>query len=225
MNTVRSQVDLCTVPHDRSADALTLCRDLFGDRFQSREGLLAISLSNLNPQNHLGIALDNLTRMERGETWSQGQNVTPCVGRLLEQLDFERLAIAAALGLQVKTIFDHFHLSFHVPVSSISEMIQQMHAQENGGMGPSTADSRYVTEDVPYGLVLTATLGRLTGQPALLHEAGIRIFSARYGHDFAAENDLLKALNLDRYDLADLEQAAMTGLLRLPAWQGYDSGS
>jgi len=216
VNTVRSRVDLCTVPQDRSDAALALCQDLFGDRFQPRDGLLAISLSNLNPQNHMGIALGNITRMERGETWSQGQNVTPKVGRLLEELDLERLAIAQALGLEVKTIFEHFHLSFHVPVGSISEMNQQMHAQGNGGTGPATADSRYVTEDVPYGLVLTAALGRLTGRPAKLHEAGIRIFSAMYGRDFEQENEILAALELDRYDLDALRTAAKTGLLRQP---------
>ena len=173
VNTVRSRVDLCTVPEDRSADALALCTRIFSVIASRRAmDLLAITLSNLNPQNHMGIALGNITRMERGETWSQGQNVTPKVGRLLEELDRERLAIAGALGLEVKTIFEHFHLSFHVPVASISEMNQQMHAQGNGGTGPATADSRYVTEDVPYGLVPTAALGRLTGHPAPLHEAG-----------------------------------------------------
>ncbi len=214
VNTLRSRVDLCTLPDCDADDALALCRQLFGDRFQSRAGLLAISLSNLNPQNHLGIALGNITRMERGETWSQGQNVTPKVGRLLEQLDLERLAIAEALGLKVKTIFEHFHLSFHVPVGSISEMNQQMHAQGNGGTGPATADSRYVTEDVPYGLQLTAVLGRLTGRRARLHEAGIDIFSAMYGRDFRAENEILNALELDRFGLEDLQRAARTGLLR-----------
>ncbi|WCR10531.1 NAD/NADP octopine/nopaline dehydrogenase family protein [Paracoccus stylophorae] len=217
VNTVRSRVDLCTVPVERSDEALELCRDLFGDRFQPRDGLLAISLSNLNPQNHMGIALANITRMERGETWSQGQNVTPAVGRLLERLDLERLSIARALDLEVRTIFEHFHLSFHVPVASISEMNQQMHAQGNGGTGPATADSRYVTEDVPYGLVLTAELGRLVGRPAILHEAGIRIFSAMYGRDFAAENEILAALDLNRFTLDDLKRAARTGLLRQPA--------
>lgn len=214
VNTVRKLIDLCTVPGDRSADGLALCKTLFGDRFQPRDGLLAISLSNLNPQNHMGIALGNMTRMERGESWSQGQNVTPNVGRLLEALDEERLAIAHALGLEVRTIFEHFNLSFHVPIASISEMNQQMHAQGNGGTGPATADSRYVTEDVPYGLALTVALGRLTGRPATLHDAGIRIFSAMYGRDFMAENALLDALDLSRHSLEDLREAARSGLLR-----------
>lgn len=214
VNTVRSRVDLCTVPQEASGDALALCQRLFGDRFQPRDGLLAISLSNLNPQNHLGIALGNITRMERGEIWSQGQNVTPKIGRLLEQLDLERLAIAHALGLDVKTIFQHFHLSFHVPIASISEMNQQMHAQGNGGIGPDTADSRYVTEDVPYGLQLTAVLGRMVEKPATLHEAGIAIFSAMYGRDFSSENQILSALELDRFSLNHLQQAARTGVLQ-----------
>lgn len=213
VNTVRKLIDLCTVPDDRSDEALALCRRLFGDRFQPRDGLLAISLSNLNPQNHMGIALGNMTRMERGEDWSQGQNVTPNVGRLLEALDAERLAIAGALGLKVRTIFEHFHLSFHVPVASISEMNQQMHAEGNGGTGPATADSRYVTEDVPYGLAPTAALGRMVDRPALLHEAGIRIFSAMYGRDFEAENALLDAIDLSRHGLDDLKAAARTGIL------------
>ncbi|NNE79477.1 MAG: NAD/NADP octopine/nopaline dehydrogenase [Silicimonas sp.] len=214
VNTVRARVDMCTVPEDEGAAALALCQRLFGDRFQWRDGLLAISLSNLNPQNHLGIALGNITRMERGEVWSQGQNVTPKVGRLLEQLDLERLAIAEALGLDVKTIFEHFHLSFHVPLASISEMNQAMHAQGNGGTGPATSDSRYVTEDVPYGLQLTAVLGRLAGQPARLHEAGIEIFSAMYGRDFSTENEILNALKLNRFSLDDLQLAARTGILQ-----------
>ena len=216
VNTVRKLIDLCTVPAAASVDALALCTRLFGDRFQPREGLLAIALSNLNPQNHMGIALGNMTRMERGEDWSQGQNVTPNVGRLLEALDAERLAIAEALGLKVRTIFEHFHLSFHVPVASISEMNQQMHDAGNGGTGPATADSRYVTEDVPYGLVPTARLGRMTGRPALLHEAGIRIFSAMYGRDFEAENNLLDAIGLTAHTLDDLKRAATNGMLKRP---------
>lgn len=211
INTIRKQVDLATVPASRSAAGLAVCKELFGDRFLDRGSLMAIALSNLNPQNHMGIALGNMTRMERGESWSQGQNVTPNVGRLLEDLDQERIAIATKLGLDVRNIFQHFHLSFHVPVSSISKMNQEMHEAGNGGSGPTTADSRYVTEDVPFGLVMTAKIGRLAGYPAELHEAGVRIFSAMYGRDFTAENDLLTALQLDAMSLEELKDLCHNG--------------
>ncbi len=217
VNTVRARIDMATVPEARADEGLALCRRLFGEKFVPRDGLLAVSLSNLNPQNHLGIALANMTRMERGETWGQGENVTPNVGRLLEALDDERLALAGALGLEVKTIFEHFHQSFHVPVASISEMNQAMHAKGVGGTGPATADTRYVTEDVPYGLVLTVRLGEMVGRPARLHAAGVAILSAMYGRDFAAENALIDAIGLDAMTLEDLQAAAKTGSLPLPA--------
>ena len=215
INTVRRLIDLCTVPDSRTQEGLALCRRLFGDRFQPRDGLLAISLSNLNPQNHMGIALGNMTRMEHGETWSQGRNVTPNVGRLLEGRSTRNdWPSHRALELDVRTVFEHFHLSYHVPIASISEMNQQMHARGIGGTGPATANSRYVVEDVPYGLVVTAALGELAGRPARLHDAGTRILSAMYGRDFAAENELLNALDLQRHDMGDLQRAARTGLLR-----------
>ncbi|MGF1528233.1 MAG: NAD/NADP octopine/nopaline dehydrogenase family protein [Candidatus Competibacterales bacterium] len=211
VSTVRAKIDLATLPEARHPEGLARCEVLFGERFVSREGLLAITLSNLNPQNHLGIALCNLTRMELGETWSQARHVTPTVGRLLEALDGERLAIARTLGLSVRTIFEHFALSFHVPQASVSAMNQAMHQAGRGGTGPDRVDSRYVTEDVPFGLVVTALLGRLTGCTATLHEAGIALFSALYGRDFPRENDLIKALDLENIPLVQLQALARHG--------------
>ena len=44
-----------------------------------------------------------------------------------------------------------------------------------------------------------------------LHEAGVRIFSAMYGRDFAAENDLLNALDLDVMSLDELKTLCQNG--------------
>eukprot|EP00562_Extubocellulus_spinifer_P008085 CAMPEP_0178496526 /NCGR_PEP_ID=MMETSP0696-20121128/14165_1 /TAXON_ID=265572 /ORGANISM="Extubocellulus spinifer, Strain CCMP396" /LENGTH=455 /DNA_ID=CAMNT_0020124817 /DNA_START=116 /DNA_END=1480 /DNA_ORIENTATION=- len=210
--TVRTQIDLCTVPESASEHGLELCQSLFGNAFKQRDGILAISLSNLNAQNHLGIVLGNMSRMERGESWSQGLNITPNIGRLLEALDEERLAIADALGVKVRTVREHFSLSFHVPIASVSEMNQQMVQKGNDVNGPATADTRYVTEDVPYGLTLIVKLGDMVGIPALLHESGIRVVSAMYGRDFGKENGLLNALNLTGLTPEDIKEADRTGV-------------
>jgi opine dehydrogenase len=179
--------------------------------------LLAITLSNLNPQNHLGIALGNISRMEKGEDWYQSEHITPSIGRLLESLDQERLAIADALNLETKTIFEHFSLSFHVPSTlSISEMNQEIHKAGNDVYGPKTADSRYITEDIPFGLVPTIVLGEMTSRPAILHQSGLQLVSAMFGRDFVAENDLLPALQLERYSLKEIQEAALTGVLKQP---------
>lgn len=211
ISTVRNKVDIATVPLSSRERGLVMCRALFGDRFNERDDLLAIALSNLNPQNHMGIALCNLTRMERGETWGQHQNVTMAVGRLFEALDEERLNIARNFGLSVRTVREHYHFSYGVPMGPIGEMAQVLAERGGGPTGPATLDTRYVTEDVPFGLVPTVLLGQLTDSPATLHEAGINLFSTLYGRDFRNENDLLPELGLENLSRADLQALARGG--------------
>lgn len=208
---IRKKVDASVLPVSALKPALSLCRTLYGDRFNERPDILAISLSNLNPQNHMGIALCNLTRMERGESWGQSANTTPAVGRLLEALDAERLAIAAAFGHSVRTIKDHYSLSFNVAPGSVGDMAGEMAKRGDATVGPTTLDSRYVTEDVPFGLYPTVVLGRIAGRPAVLHDAGVRLFSALYGRDFAAENDLMPRLALEGMSAPSLTQLCRDG--------------
>ncbi|TIM18355.1 MAG: NAD/NADP octopine/nopaline dehydrogenase [Mesorhizobium sp.] len=205
VTSIRQKLDVATLPFDALDQGYELCTALFGDRFVKRDGLLAIALSNLNPQNHLGIALLNLTRMEKAEQWSQGGNVTPAVGRFIEALDAERLAIAAHFGIAVRTVEEHFSLSFHVPMSTVSDMNQEMDRQGRGGFGPTTIESRYILEDVPFGLLPTAVLGKISGNPAILHESGISILSAAYGRELREDNDILPMLGIARMTKADLE--------------------
>ena len=258
--TVRKAVDYCTVPFESEEDTNDVLQTLFGPRFKYRDGgLLAISLSNLNPQNHLGIVLGNMSRMDPPppppplnnmpvvdtsvESWYQGKCITPKVGRLMEALDLERINIAKKLNIDVRTIYEHFSWSFHVPLETpldkdeqndqdgetsmrpltVSEMNQQMHYyKENDVLGPTNPESRYVMEDVPYGLVLTVILGRLLNCPARLHESGIHILSAMYGRDFLVENELLQGLglidnddlNVNAYSLQEWKEMACSGYFR-----------
>jgi opine dehydrogenase len=122
--------------------------------------------------------------------------------------------IAKELGVKVKTIFDHFNLSFHIPKASIYEMNQNMHKRGNGGIGPNTAESRYVIEDIPYGVQFTILLGRLVNKPAILHESGMAIFSAMYNRNFSKENKLLNALNPKSLNIQNLQHASRTGMIQ-----------
>ena len=106
------------------------------------------------------------------------------------------------------------NLSFHVPLrDNISDMCQDIYKEGRDVHGPATADSRYITEDAPFGLALTVVLGQLVQRPAMLHQSGLAILSAMYERDFYEENDLLKALDLENVDLNVLKQAALTGRL------------
>jgi len=194
IGSIRSRLDAAILPHTATSHGLDVCRGLFGDRFVSRPNILAVSLSNVNPEVHLAIILCNVTRIEHGENWGQFANVTPSVARLLEALDAERLAIAKYFGVTVRTIHDHFHLSYGMPYGPLAEMVKPLAHASKDAKGPSSLDSRYVTEDVPFGLVPTVELAALAGVPAPLHESSVQLMSAIHGRNYGAENDILPEL-------------------------------
>lgn len=194
VGSVRSRIDAAVVPPEAAETALAVCTALFGDRFERRASLTAATLSNVNPQNHLAIALCNLTRMELGESWEQNQHITPAVARLIEALDLERLAIATAYDVEVRTVQMHFHLSFAVSLGPLREMVRQLGERGGGANGPASLDTRYVTEDLPYGIAATVKLASLVGVDVPLHQAGLDLMSALYGRDFEQENEILPLL-------------------------------
>ena len=210
---VRARVDLTALPAAATTGALDLCVELFGERFATRDGLVAISLTNINPQNHMAMALCNLTRIENGEAWGNFDGITGAVGRLIEALDRERLALAAAFGVTVRTVREHFEKSFDLPPASVAEMSAVLACRPGAPMGPVSLDTRYVLEDVPYGLVPTERLAAIAGVAVPLHSAGIELFCGLYGRDFRSENTLLKDLGLTDPGLSGLTVAALNDRL------------
>jgi opine dehydrogenase len=195
VGTLRKMVSMAVVPGAMAGQGFDICVELFGQRFALQDDLLTISLSNLNPQSHLAIALCNLTRLERGEAWGQRENMTPTVGRFIESLDRERLALAEACGKTVATVFDHYRNSLGLTGESVAEIAALQVGRGADVAGPKTIDSRYVLEDVPFGLVPLLYLAEMTGTDIPLHRSGVAILSACYGRDFMTENDLLPEID------------------------------
>lgn len=193
--TVRQRIDMATVPGRDADRGYSICVRLFGDRFIRRESLLAIAVSNVNPQNHLAICLCNFTRMEQGETWNFNLNITESVSRLIDALDAERLALAKTLGVEVRTVREHWHYTHNVPVLPVHEATRVIEGRGISFWGQKTIETNWVLEDVPFGLVPLVRLGRLFGHEMELYRAGIALYSALYGRDFASENNILSSLD------------------------------
>jgi len=204
INTLRAHFEVAAIPAIRGDAALALCRQLFGDRFRLVTNILATALSNVNPVAHAAEALPNLTRMERGEHWFLFDCLTPAAARMAEAIDSERLAIAAAYGLQVRSLQEHYHLSYHVPRGSVAEIAAAIHARDGAPPGPKTLDHRYVLEDVPYGLVFYEQLARSAGVDIPVMAAAITLAGAAYARDFRRDNLLLADLDLAHLSPADL---------------------
>ena len=211
INVLRARLDVAAIPASEGARALATCRQLFGDRFDLAASSLAIALVNINPVAHAGLALGNLTRIELGEAWPQYRYLTPAVARLIGTLDAERRTVAAAFGLTVRTVEQHFAHSFDLPLVPLAEQAALLHARRGGPPGPTTLDTRFVLEDAPFGLAFTAAVARIAGVRVPATDACIDILSVLWGRPLAAQNDLLPALQLGEMDAPTLTLVAAEG--------------
>ena len=196
INTVRTRLAVAALPASAIGEVLATLQAVFGDRFDAAPNVLAVTLTNINPVAHAALALTNLTRIEHAEAWPQYHYLTPAVARMIEAMDAERRAIAAAFGISVTTIEEHFQRSFDVPQTKLADIAAELHRRRGGPPGPTTLDTRFVLEDVPYGLVFNAALARVAGVDAPVTDAAITLHSTAYAQDFRSANPLIAALSL-----------------------------
>jgi opine dehydrogenase len=95
----------------------------------------------------------------------------------------------------VRSIEEHFHHSFGAPLVDFSEQCLWVHENLGSPAGPATLDTRYITEDVPYGLVFNARMARSAGVSTPVTDGCIALAGAAYQRDFGAENALMGALD------------------------------
>ena len=168
--------------------------------------VLATTLQNGNPVIHPAVTLCNAALIERtgGDFNFYEDGVTPAVGRLMQAVDSERMAIAAALGQTIAS-------------DPAIGVMQGYMIEENYDTGYSTApgfrgiraqsalDNRYLTEDVGYTMVLFTELARTVGVPTPTMDAVIQTTSVLLGRDFRREAPrTLASLGLSDLDAAGL---------------------
>ena len=172
------------------------------------KNILQTSLQNGNPVIHPAITLMNVALIERtkGDFDFYHHGVTPAVGRLIEAVDQERIAIGKKLGVDV------------IPDPELGVMQGYMTEATYdtgfvtapgfaGDKAQSRLDYRYFNEDVGYGLVFLQGLGEQVGVATPVMSALIEIVSLLMERDYVGEaRRTMETLGLSNYTAQELEQ-------------------
>jgi opine dehydrogenase len=121
--------------------------------------------------------------------------VTPSVGRVLEAVDNEKIAIAKALKITPRPLNHLLREYYGAEGSSLFEVIRNTNAYKDV-KAPSTMQMRYLTEDVPHGLVPIASIGDMIGVSAPTMKSVIKLASVVNGVDYWREGRTVEKLGL-----------------------------
>jgi opine dehydrogenase len=174
--------------------------------------VLAAGLGALNPVVHPPGVLMNAGRIEyaQGDFRFYEEGVTPTVARMIEALDAERRAIGAAHGIELTPVAEAFSTAGFGPVGDLwatingSRMLTQMRA-------PGSLDTRWLSEDVPYGLRTWAELAERAGVAAPVARALVQLGDVVVGTDSWSSGRSLADLGIDDLNDDDLHEYLDTG--------------
>ena len=204
VGTIRARFELAALPAARLGELAALCAALFGDRFDAAGSLLVPLLSNINPVAHAGQTIPNLSRIERGEAWQLFECFGNAGARIAEAIDAERCAVARAFGMRVRSLARHYHLSYHVPEGSVASIAAAIEAGGRGPGGPARFMHRYFEEDIPFGLAVYETLGRIAAVATPNLSSCLTVLSTALDRPFRSLNPLLDQLGLENETVAGL---------------------
>ena len=187
--------------------------------------VMEAAINNPNPIVHPVATLLSATRIEhaKGEFYLYAEGMTPSVARTYESLNQERLSICKALGYQLyhwdNLEFRDYNLGeteeecrYRILNTSMDAAFGKDGIYAGIKMkGPEYMKDRYVTEDVPYGMVLLSTLGNLLGVPTPTHDAVIQLSSVVNRTDYWRTGRGMKELDLSKWDKKGLKKFLKEG--------------
>jgi opine dehydrogenase len=193
-------LQIATFPGNRIGAVFPRVSRLFPEAVAAPNALYT-GFTNANAMLHVANCVANAGRIESGDSYKfYAEGVTPAVARLYEAINAERVAVAAALGASVPTLADWFDRVYGVREATLVETCQRLTYNSDGPYQatgtPKSLDHKFITEDVPTGLIPMSEIGAAAGVKTPVIDALVEVVRSMTGKDFVAEGRTLERLGL-----------------------------
>ncbi len=170
------------------------------ERFTYLDSVVEAALHNPNLVVHTVGSVMSIPRIEKshGDFCMYHEAYTrdnPATWQILEALDEEKMNVLDKLGFPRIRYVDacKFRNSLDETIDA-KEVFLDYAEMDTRAKGPTKVDSRYISEDVPQGLVMLETIGAELGVKTPIASALIEIASAALGRDLRIEGRTLETL-------------------------------
>jgi len=188
-------------PARRTEAAAAVLKQLYPEIAPARN-ILDVALNNTNPCVHPVPTLLSASRIEfsGGEFWLYREAMTPSVWKVMRALDQERVRVREAFGLGPP----HCELPEEVGRVFVDQFGYEGIEAGRKMKGPKSLSERYLTEDVPMGLVLYSSLAKVAGVPTPVIDSVVTLVSALLGCDMWSQGRTIERLGLTGITAAEL---------------------
>ena len=190
---IKNQLPVAALPADRTGEFLNLIHPVF-PQFTAAENVWTTSINNLNPIVHPPMVVFNAGRIEAtgGKGWNlYADGATESVCKVMLGMDAERMSLLKKIssdGIPFKNSLETLYAQYSLEKNSLSETIRQSPIHGDPAMlAPASVNTRYLTEDLPYGLSPWSSIGRMWDVATPKVDAVIQIASIMTDVDYFTE--------------------------------------
>jgi opine dehydrogenase len=211
---VKRNMPTAAFPAIDTARVLEALEPVFPGMLAAARHVLDTSLNNPNAMAHPLPVLLNTGWIEvtGGDFRFYTDGVSPSVARVMDALDADRLAILAVLGLEQVPAIEWDRRLYGLTGDTTYELNQQSWVHRDI-RAPDKVRTRYLTEDVPYGLVPMASIARELGVATPVMDLVIDLACTLLGEDLREGARTATTLGLGGLDAREMIAFVETGRL------------
>ena len=210
----RNPINIAFLPAEKGPDLIDEMREDLFPFEKIYTDVLECGLAIVNPDWHAGPVLFNISRIESPQVsfYLYEHGWTPSACRLNIAMDKERKALGKVLGYNLRPMED-----FSGRPDDYEWTWQDLYKEGHGSIGltpicgPNDINSRYLTEDIPYGLVPWCAIAELVGVPMPLTNGFIDIINVVHERDWRKDGCGLDELGIEGMTKDSLLEYVRTG--------------
>ncbi len=189
-------VPVAALPSTETGRVIHALKDAF-PQFVPADNVLQTSFDNIGAIFHPAPTILNSGRIEStaGDFEYYHEGITPAVAKVIEQMDYERMAVAEALGVEAISAHAWLDAAYGATGATLYDAIQN-NIGYKGIKAPENLQHRYIFEDVPASLVPISSIGDMLGVQTGMIKSIISLGSGIHGVDYWATGRNVKRLGI-----------------------------
>lgn len=200
---------VASYPGNRINEVLDIIHQFYPE-VKGGDSILETGLRNVNTVMHAPITVLNASRIEAtsGKFLFYHEGVTDRVGAVVEKIEEERLAIGKALGLTLtptKDVLLEWYGHSGARGKTLTE-VMRTNPVYSIDYAPAHFKHRFLTEDIPFGMIPMEQMGKLVGVPTPLTTSIIELGAILSDQDLRKNARDLIALGLNGLSISELKK-------------------
>ncbi|QEK13560.1 NADP transhydrogenase subunit alpha [Crassaminicella thermophila] len=207
----KEEVKVAALPAIRNNEFINMIHEVFPE-FMPATSVLETSFNNVGALLHPIPTILNCGRIEntKGNFKYYIEGVTPSVAKIIEQVDYERMLVAKALGVKTMSLKEWLAYTYNAYGNTLCEALKNTKGYW-GIMAPTNLDTRYIYEDVPQSLVPIWDMAMHLGIQTPTIDSIIHLASILHNADYYKSGRKVIDMGLEGLSVEEIRRFVING--------------